>query len=175
MSDTTVSVSLQELDEIWTQLREHLRSTGVENLELPVDPYWEVQPDERYDVYQHPEQLTIGLLSDDLAELRKMLVRESPIGYGLVWFAALLRAIGEHRIERVNQHRNFIVPITQGLDAMSRSAQVFFRARTAQDFDAVATELATFLRVRPVGDAVRTTSRRAVRFATLGVRVVLEG
>ena len=63
---------------------------------IEVDYYWDVSPGARYDNYKQPTDLSVGQLSDDWTEIRRILDGTAePVPYALVWAAALLRRIGE--------------------------------------------------------------------------------
>jgi hypothetical protein len=51
----------------------HLESKGIRSVTLSKDYYWDVPADLRYDPYEEPTKHTIGQLSDDLDELRRMM------------------------------------------------------------------------------------------------------
>lgn len=77
-------------------LLSHLERNGVQTVEIAEDFYWDVPASKRYDEYDEPTEHTVGQLSDDVAELQRMLGNETPVvGYGLVWLAAVLRRVGE--------------------------------------------------------------------------------
>lgn len=77
-------------------LLQHLDERGQNEFEISKDFYWEVPFADRYDQYDQPSDLTVGQLSDDWAELERMLSgSKEPIGYGLVWLSSILRAVGE--------------------------------------------------------------------------------
>jgi hypothetical protein len=87
-----------------TQLRaasrlifDHLEEMGYDTVEVTKDYYWDIMPPERYDPYVNPaDQLVLGQLTSDWAELESLLSGETdPLGYGLVWLSAILRAIGD--------------------------------------------------------------------------------
>jgi len=74
----------------------HLESNAIRSVTILEDCYWDVPAAVRYDPYHQPTQHTIGQLSDDLVELRRMMDGSRPvIAWGLVWLAALLRGVGE--------------------------------------------------------------------------------
>jgi hypothetical protein len=74
----------------------HLESQGVKSVTFPEDYYWDIPADVRYNPYHEPTQHSIGQLSDDFAELTRMIDGSKPvIAWGLVWLAALLRRMGE--------------------------------------------------------------------------------
>jgi len=89
-------VTVAELRIIAELLFAHLESKGMTSVTFSEDYYWDVPAAIRYDQHQEPTKHTIGQLSDDLAELRRMTDGSRPlIAYGLVWLASLLRRMGE--------------------------------------------------------------------------------
>lgn len=78
---------------------QHLERQGKKSVPITHDFYWSIPKDRLYDNYEQPTDLTIGQLSDDLAELRKIASGESPpFAYGCVWLASVLRVIGDTEI-----------------------------------------------------------------------------
>ena len=91
-----MEVSLERLRAVADALFSHLETNGVTSLTISEDYYWEVPAVARYDRYEEPREHTVGQLSDDVAELDRMIDGERPmVGYGLVWLAAILRRLGE--------------------------------------------------------------------------------
>lgn len=89
------TVSYSELAEITQHLLRRLEQDGVGQIELSVDYYWDISKEELYQPYDAPEKLTIGQVSDDLNELRRVMRGErAVIPYHLVWLASVLRAVG---------------------------------------------------------------------------------
>jgi hypothetical protein len=92
-------VTTDELRAAANALLQHLDDTGYGVVDLDADYYWSVAPDQRYNVYEEPVDLSVGQLSDDLAEVRAIGTGEKePIGYGLVWLSSVLRAVGERTV-----------------------------------------------------------------------------
>ena len=92
-----MDIELSELKAIFLKEIDHLEKIGYEKIEIPVDYYWNIPQEIRYDPYKKPEKLDLGQLSDDWQELQKTLRGErEPLTYELVWLSAILRAIGEH-------------------------------------------------------------------------------
>ena len=74
----------------------HLETNGVTSVTISEDYYWEIPAVSRYDPYEAPREHTLGQLSDDVAELDRMIDGERPmLGNRLVWLATVLRRIGE--------------------------------------------------------------------------------
>lgn len=90
------SVRVAELRAMAEALLAHLEASGVEEIPIAHDFYWSVPPAERYDPARTPGDLTLGQLTDDLAELRAIAAgTREPAAYALVWLASLLRYSGE--------------------------------------------------------------------------------
>lgn len=91
-----MEVILDDLQEIFEVLLQNIREKGVESVFLDIDYYWNVPQDQIYDPYNKPDELDLGQLSDDWQELKRVIqAKKEPLGYHLVWLAAILRAIGE--------------------------------------------------------------------------------
>ena|SRR5215510_9947097 len=85
-------VTTDELRAAAELLLSHLENKGVTSITVCKDYYWDVPAAARYDRYQEPTKHTIGQLSDDMTELKRMMEgTRPPIGYGLVWLAAVRR------------------------------------------------------------------------------------
>jgi hypothetical protein len=99
MTEENLTVTMEELRTFTNMILGHLESVGQQDLELRHDYFWSIGPDELYDVYESPGELTIGQISESLATLRRISSGKSPpIGYALVWLADILRAIGHQSI-----------------------------------------------------------------------------
>lgn len=94
-----MEITLAELKAVFLQEVDHLENLGYETIEIPVDYYWNIPQDVRYDPYKEPKKLDLGQLSDDWQELQKTLRGDrDPLTYDLVWLSTILRAIGEHTL-----------------------------------------------------------------------------
>jgi hypothetical protein len=72
---------------------------GYNEIEIPVDYYWNVPQGVRYDPHKEPQNLDLGQLTDDWQELQKVLQGDrEPFAFDLVWMSTILRAIGEHSL-----------------------------------------------------------------------------
>lgn len=92
MSDIVVPVAL--LETLARQLLDHVREVHGDVVSLDAEYFWSVPPDARYGPFDHPPELTIGSLRDDLDALRHM--AEDPddtIGYGLAWLGNVVQAV----------------------------------------------------------------------------------
>ncbi|WP_213453180.1 hypothetical protein [Rhizomonospora bruguierae] len=77
----------------------HVVKGAATDLPVSKDYFWSIPSSERYDVYNEPSELTIGQVSESWANLQGMLEDDSKtLGYGLVWLADVLRAIGDEAV-----------------------------------------------------------------------------
>ncbi len=91
-----MQVRVDELRVLVGKLLTHLEETGHSVVDLDVDYYWTVPEKARYDPYREPGKPDLGQLTDDWAELRKILTGDdAPLNYALVWLASVLRRVGE--------------------------------------------------------------------------------
>jgi len=95
-----MEVNIRQLREVTDKIFSHLLEDGVEKLDLTADYYWQIPREFLYDKYDEPKSFTMGQLSEDLTFVEE--IREgvrSPVAYGLVWIASLLRYIGEEIVK----------------------------------------------------------------------------
>ncbi len=90
-----MTVDIEELRRIVATLLDVVESNGT-TIEIADDYYWDVPKNDRYKVYVSPAELTVGQLSDDWNELRRIGCGEvDALPYALVWASSILRRIGE--------------------------------------------------------------------------------
>jgi hypothetical protein len=95
-----MEVRIDDVKEVFKKLIDGLEAKGIESVDIPHDFYWSIPQTSRYRPYEEPKDLTMGQLSDDLGELRRIATNEMPAtAYALVWLGALLQAIGEQTVE----------------------------------------------------------------------------
>ena len=87
---------LNTIEKAMLTVFQHLRDRGIDSLELEKDFYWNIAAEQRFDPYREPDDFSLGQLSDDWTEIEKIAAgQQEPLGYCLVWMAALIRYIGE--------------------------------------------------------------------------------
>ena len=97
--NNNIRIELADLTQAFDLLVSHLRSEGVNFVEISDDYYWDVADEELYNPLKGPTDLDLGQLTHDWERLSDILVGKSPpVGYGLVWLAAILRAIGTKHV-----------------------------------------------------------------------------
>lgn len=91
-----MQVELDEIRKSLSILIAHVELRTGPTLELDKDFYWHLPSPELYNTYEKPSDLTIGQISENITEIREIVSGERPpLSYGLVWLAAILRAIGD--------------------------------------------------------------------------------
>ncbi|SRR5260221_14206217 len=93
-----MTVDIEELRKIVAMLLDVVESDRA-TVEIEDDYYWDVPKDDRYKVYVSPADLTLGQLTDDWNELRRIGRGEvDALPYALVWASSILRRIGEETL-----------------------------------------------------------------------------
>lgn len=99
MPDPSVRVPVDQLRQVFELLVAHVVKDAETDFPVSQDYFWSIPSPERYDVYNEPSELTIGQVSESWANLQSMLEDDSKtLGYGLVWLADVLRAIGDEAV-----------------------------------------------------------------------------
>ena len=95
-----LQVNINEVERALLNLLQELRNQKGDTIEIePVDYYWAIDRDELYDPYRNPAHLTLGQLTDDLLEIKKIANCESePVSRDLVKISSILTAIGHKTI-----------------------------------------------------------------------------
>ena len=96
MNEQSTQVSERALREAFELLKRHVsaRSEGGQ-IAIHNDAFWSVPVTSMNDIYSDPPELTIGTVSDAWHNVERMIDDEARVvGYGLVWLADVIRAIG---------------------------------------------------------------------------------
>ena len=91
-------VGTEDLRKAASLILNHLDETGQSTVEIKDDYYWAIPPEELYNPYSAPAptNFTLGQLSDDWNEIISIIDgQREPVGYSLVWLAAILKRVGE--------------------------------------------------------------------------------
>lgn len=90
-----VEIPVDKLKGVFELLAERI-CAGEQVLEITKEAFWSVPPDQAYEIYSEPRDLTIGMLSESWGHLEDMLSDpDRVVGYGFVWLAEVLRVIGD--------------------------------------------------------------------------------
>ncbi|WP_209332960.1 hypothetical protein [Lunatimonas salinarum] len=92
-----MKVRIEDLEtsfrEIFSSIKEEL---GKNEIEISEDFYWHIVSNDLYNIDQKPENHSIGSLSDDLNEIKRIANMEySPVRQNLVKLNSILRYIAE--------------------------------------------------------------------------------
>lgn len=95
-----LQINLKEIEKALSVLLHDLREAKGEVIEVePIDYYWSIPREELYDPYQEPTDLTLGQLTDDLEEMKKLAEGTSePASLDLVKMSAILAMLGHKTI-----------------------------------------------------------------------------
>lgn len=94
-----MKININELKNGFDKVLSNLLNNGIEEIEIDVDYYWNIDESEKYNVEKDPKKIDIGQLSDDYEELCKINSGQTePLPYSLVWLSALSRVIGERKV-----------------------------------------------------------------------------
>jgi hypothetical protein len=88
-----MKVKISEIESVLTLLLTNLKEKVGNEITIDSDYYWENSPDEVYDPYKKPKDFTLGQLSDDMQELRRLTSSEDTITYDLNRISRILKAI----------------------------------------------------------------------------------
>ncbi|KKL16532.1 hypothetical protein LCGC14_2494630 [marine sediment metagenome] len=91
-----MKVTTREIMDIVSVLCQHLDNCGCSEVEIEETSYWSIPKEYEYDAYSDPREHTLGDLQDDWDQLQRMAMNpDDAVGYGLVWLASVLRAVGQ--------------------------------------------------------------------------------
>lgn len=89
------TIAVADLRHIFDALATHLDDVAGSEIALTESMFWAIPAPDLYDVYQEPQRLTIGQLSESWANLAAILDDpSSATAYAFVWLADVLRAVG---------------------------------------------------------------------------------
>ncbi len=93
-------VDINEIEKALMKVLEALRSQKGDVIDMePADYYWSIDKDELYNPYADPAHFTLGQLTDDLQEIKKLAQGEvEPVSLDLVKVSSVLAAIGHKTV-----------------------------------------------------------------------------
>lgn len=96
MSEQVTQIPERRLREAFDLLMRHAAAqNAADRIVIRNDAFWSVPVSSMNDIYSEPPELTIGTVSDAWHSLEAMVDNEANVvGYGLVWLADVIRAIG---------------------------------------------------------------------------------
>ncbi|MCR9053527.1 MAG: hypothetical protein ACE362_02300 [Phaeodactylibacter xiamenensis] len=93
-------IDINEVEKALQNLLAELRKQKGDVIEMePVDYYWSIDRDELYNPYNDPTHLTLGQLTDDLEEIKKLADSgAAPVAQDLVKISSVLAALGHKTV-----------------------------------------------------------------------------
>ncbi|UUV22016.1 hypothetical protein [Paenimyroides aestuarii] len=88
-----MKINIDELQKVTIFLLSKLKENSGEEIEISNDYYWNILDDELYNPYEKPTDLTLGQLSDDLEEIKRLINSDDAIMYDLKRLAVIFKAI----------------------------------------------------------------------------------
>lgn len=88
-----MKVNIKQIEKISLLLFSKLKESKGNEIELRNDFYWDISPDELYNPYEEPQNITLGQLSDDLQELQRLSRTNDAIAYDLKRISSILKAL----------------------------------------------------------------------------------
>lgn len=93
--DEDLDIPREKLQQVLEVLLDHVYAQQGTSVTVQEDFFWDVAPDDVYNPYEEPAELTLGQLTESWDNLEKILSGDKPVlGYGLVWLGDVLRVIG---------------------------------------------------------------------------------
>jgi hypothetical protein len=90
----SMQVNIDELHTIITELLSNLKDSRGNEIELKSDYYWDISSDQFYNPYAHPDEISLGQLSDDLHEIQRLSKSgQDAICYDLKRIAEILKVL----------------------------------------------------------------------------------
>jgi len=93
-----MEIDIDTLEQACQAIFVYLKEAKIDSIQVEQDFYWHISQEDRYNPYQEPKNLTLGQLSSDWEEIKKIAVGESePLGYSFVLLSSLLKYLGENQ------------------------------------------------------------------------------
>ncbi|QMU62825.1 MAG: hypothetical protein GKR88_00080 [Flavobacteriaceae bacterium] len=91
-----MKVKIIDIQKGFNKIFDHIKDSGIEEVEIQKDFYWNIPEEERYRLEKEPANLDMGQLSEDWDNLLRIINNENdPIAYALVWLSSIGRYVGE--------------------------------------------------------------------------------
>ncbi len=92
---TTQSISLRQLRLAADAIFDSLAEQGVDLVEVDIDYFWSIAPEQQFTMDAEPTEFTVGQVSESNQRMSNIVAkRDDPVTYSLVWLADTLRAVG---------------------------------------------------------------------------------
>ena len=88
-----MKIKISEIETTVSLLLTMLKDSIGEEIALDNDYYWEILSEDMYNPYVEPTNFTLGQLSDDITEIRRLKTTGDAIGYDLKRISRILNAL----------------------------------------------------------------------------------
>jgi hypothetical protein len=88
-----MNINIDEIQKITFLLLAKVKESQGNDIQITKDYYWDITDDESYNPYAEPEHITLGQLSDDVEEVKRLLYSDEAIMYDLRRIAIILKAL----------------------------------------------------------------------------------
>ena len=88
-----MKVNINEIQKIISLLLSKLKESKENEIELNSDFYWDIAVEELYNPYDEPKNISLGQLSDDLGEIKRLSISDDAIPYDLKRIAVIIKAL----------------------------------------------------------------------------------
>lgn len=89
-----MNISITEIEKVAIMLLASLKKSKGDNIVVEKDLYWSIPVEELYDPYREPSEFTLGQLSDDLQEIKRLSVNpKDAVPYDLERLAMLIKIL----------------------------------------------------------------------------------
>ena len=88
-----MKININKIQDITNIILDSLKKQYKNNLDLKVDYYWNIEENEKYNVYKNPSELTIGQISEDYVFLISDINKKNISYYDLKYVSHILLAI----------------------------------------------------------------------------------
>lgn len=88
-----MKVRINEIQEITSLLLLKLKEKMGNEIEINNDYYWDISDNELYNPYEEPKNITLGQLSDDLDEIKRLLTSNDSVPYDLKRISNILKTL----------------------------------------------------------------------------------
>jgi len=94
METNQMKVKIDDLEKVLILLFAQLRENVGDILEINNDFYWDIPAEDLYNAYEEPKKLTLGQLSDDLNEIKRLIASpDEAISYDLKRISNIIKSL----------------------------------------------------------------------------------
>ena len=91
-----MTVTVEEIQTALNSILDSIKGRGDLEVEILEDYFWDISKEDLYKIEHQPNNMTLGSLSDDIEEIRKINNKDyTPVAYNLRKVSSVLRYISE--------------------------------------------------------------------------------